>query len=134
MSLEDLLAALLDDDTSSVVSSVRQPQSLHRAVRIAVDLQWVGNANEAINEALRGYLEARMKREVLDEHYRLYPEFRPTLAEIAQTYAELDHDPIAQHPEVIEQAAREVLEYRPDCDDPDGVLLVAATLLRHRVA
>ena len=76
---------------------------------------------------LRDWLDARVQRAVLDAHYREHPEARPDLGEIAQAAAEIDGNPLAQHPELIRQAAAAVRQIKddPDCDD---VLLYAAGL------
>lgn len=129
-SLDDLVAALDEPDGPTSVSSVRQPQSLRRAVAAAVELGWVSSANEAQNAGLRGYLEALAQRAALDAHYAAHPRSRPDLAEVACALAELDHHPLAAHPDLIRQAAREVVIDRPDAD-ADDVLLWAASLRHH---
>ena len=131
MSLEDIVDALDATDTQSVSSSVRQPAALQRALRAAVELGFAASANDGINSSLRIELEAFAQRLALDEHYAEFPDARPALAEVALELARLDHDQLADHPELVTQAAREVVAYRPDAD-ADDVLLWAASLQRHR--
>ncbi len=131
MSLLDLVAALDERDSQSLSTSVRQPASLQRALRVAVELGFAASANEGLNQSLRAQLEAFAQRRALDEHYAEHLEARPTLAEVALELARLDHDNLAEHSALIAQAAQEVLTYRPDAD-ADDVLLWAASLLRHR--
>lgn len=128
--LDDLAAALDETGGPSLVTSVRRPEALHRALLIAVELGLVGTATEAQGQALRELLEAVTQRAALEQHYAAHPESRPTLAEVALALAEAEHSPLAQQPELLEQAAREVLEVRPDAD-PDDVLVWAACLSRH---
>lgn len=132
MTLDDVLAALDESDTATTVSSVRQPRALRRALMAAVELGWVPNANEAQCHGLRSYLEALAQRSVLDAHYESHPDVRPDLAEVAIALAEIDHNPLAEHRSLIEQASREVMTVRPDAD-ADDVLLWAASLHRHAV-
>jgi len=131
VSLQDLVDALDATDAQSVSSSVRQPGALQRALRAAVELGFASSANDGINSSLRIQLDAFAQRLALDQHYAEYPDARPTLAEVALELARLDHDSIADHPDLIAQAAREVVTYRPDAD-ADDVLLWAASLQRHQ--
>ena len=79
---EDLFALLdgLDADGPTVVSSVRQPEALKQAVKVAVELGLDANANDATVQALRDRLEAFAQRRALDAHYSAHPEARPSLA------------------------------------------------------
>ena len=65
-------------------------------------------------------------RPVVQQH----PQARPALSEVALALAELDHNPLAGDPALIEQAAREVIAVRPGAD-ADDVLLWAASLRHH---
>jgi hypothetical protein len=123
--MHDLLWRL--DESATVVTSVRQPAALRDAARIAVRLGMDATANDAAVRALRERVEAFAQRRVLDAHYQQHPEARPSLAELAVAAAELDGDPLAHTPEVLERAASEVLVLRPDAT-PDDVLLYAAAL------
>jgi Arc/MetJ-type ribon-helix-helix transcriptional regulator len=130
MSVQELVEALEDPDAASLSTSVRQPKALQRALREAVKLGFASSANEGVNQALRAELEAFAQRQALDEHYIAYPEARPSLDEVALELARLDHDGLAEHPDLIAQAAQEIVIYRPDAD-ADDVLLWAASLLTH---
>jgi hypothetical protein len=116
MELLDALAdALADTDSASAVTSIRQPESLRHALRIAVDLGFAPNANEAVNLVLRERLEVFIVEQALADHYRRHPEARPSLAEEAHALAIIDHSPLAERPEVFADAAAEVL-----CHDPSA--------------
>ena len=129
--LDELIAALDHSSGPTTTTSVRQPASLRTALQIAVGLGLAENANDATNEALRAQLNAFAQGLALDEHFATYPWARPTLNETAQALAILDHSPLVEHPELIEQAASEITEHRPEADAED-VLLWAESLLRHR--
>ena len=130
--LDDLIDALEQTDSGSTVTSVRQPRALRRALVVAVEMGWASNANDGLNQALRDQLEAFAQRAALDAHYELHPHVRPALADVAVALAELDHDPLAQDPELIALAAREVVSVKAAAD-ADDVLLWAASLKRHGI-
>jgi len=98
---------------------------------MAVEMGMDAHANEAANRAIRARLETFVQRAGLDEHYAAYPEVRPSLAQTAQALAEIDQDSLADQPELIEQAAREVVKAKPRAD-ADDVLLWAASLRAHQ--
>lgn len=128
--LDDLREALDAPSDASVVSSIRQPAALRRALAVAVSMGWAGSGNDGMNVALRASLEAFAQRAALDAHYEAHPRARPDLADVAQALAELDHDPLAREPELLRLAAREVREVRPEAD-ADDVLLWATSLQQH---
>ena len=133
---EKLLRELADaldtlDESPATVTSIRQPAGLRRAVRAAVALGWANNANEGAVDALREELLWFYRGKALDAHIREHPESAPTLEGVALALAELRHDPLADEPELIEQAAREIVGFRPDAE-PDDVLIWAASLRHHR--
>lgn len=128
--LDDLVAALAEDASESTSTSVRQPAALRRALKAAVELGFAETANDALNATLRDALEAFALRAALEEHYAAHPAARPSLDEVALALAVLDHDPLAERPDLVRQAAREVVTIRPDADAAD-VLLWAASLLAH---
>lgn len=130
--LDELAQALTEvDDSPATVTSIRQPEALRRAVRAAVALGWASNANEGAVEALREELLWFFRGRALDAHIRAHPESAPTLSGVATALAELRHDPLADEPELIEQAAREIVGFRPEAE-PDDVLIWAASLRHHR--
>jgi hypothetical protein len=129
----DELASALDTfaDGPSSVSSIRQPEGLRRAMQAAVALGWARNANEGVVESLREELTAFCRSRALEAHFLEHPGARPSLAGVAVALAELDHDPLADEPELIERAAREIVAVRPDAD-ADDVLIWAASLRHSR--
>jgi hypothetical protein len=129
---EDLEERMYDllwrtDEGDTVVTSVRQPTALREATRIAVQLGMDATPNDAAVRALRERVEVFAQRRALEAHYERHPEARPSLAELALAAAEMDGDPLAAEPALLEQAAREVVALRPDAG-PDDVLLYAAAL------
>jgi hypothetical protein len=131
---EDLFALLdeLETDGPTVVSSVRQPAALKKALRVAVELGLDANANDATVQAVRDRLEAFAQRRALDAHYAAHPGARPSLAEVAQAAAELDGDPLAGEPALIRRAAKEIVAFRPGATGDD--VLVYAAGLRSRAS
>lgn len=71
--------------------------------------------------------DARSVRQALEGHYRRHPEMRPSLAEVALAMAQMDGNPLASRPELIDQAAAEVAATNPGADG-DDVLAHAARL------
>jgi hypothetical protein len=127
---DELVAALDADDQDSTSTSVRQPVALRRALKLAVGLGFADNPNDALNVTLREALEAFAQRIALEEHLVAHPEARPELHEIAAALAVLDHDPLASRPDLVRQAADEVIVVKPNADAAD-VLLWAASLRAH---
>jgi hypothetical protein len=121
----------LGEGTDSTVTSTRLPTMLYDAVRLAVELGMDTSANDATNQALRDRVEVFAQQLALEEHYRKHPTVRPTLAEVALAAALLDGDPLAERPDLLEQAAAEVAERWPDATG-DDVLVYAAALARHQ--
>lgn len=128
--LDELAAALDVDDQDSTSTSVRQPVALRRALKLAVALGFADNANDALNVTLREALEAFVQRKALEEHLAAHPDARPELYEIAAALAVLDQDPLASRPDLLRQAADEVIVVKPNADAAD-VLLWAASLQAH---
>jgi hypothetical protein len=127
--LFDLLAAF-DQPSESTVTSSRLPTVLHDAVRVAVALGMDTTANDATNQALRERVEAFALHLALEEHFREHPDTRPSLAQVALAAARLDGDPLGEDPELVAQAADEIIERWPDAT-PDDVLIYASALARH---
>jgi hypothetical protein len=125
--LFDLLERAEVDET--VVTSVRQPARLREALKVAVDLGLDETANDAAVAALRDRLDTFAQRLALDAHYEAHPKVRPSLADQALAAARLDGDPLAERPELLARAAREVAALRPDAS-ADDVLLYATALER----
>lgn len=66
----------------------------------------------------------------LDVHYADHPEARPAVADVALALARMDDSKLAERPELIQQAAAELTEIRPDASADD--VLTYATALRAR--
>lgn len=122
--LLDLLDATGED---TVNTSVRLPAGLRDAAALATAMGLAGSATELTIKGLRDTLEAFAQRAVLDAHYREYPAARPDLAEAALATAEIDGNPLAEHPELIRRAAEAVQALKAGAE-PDDVLLYAAGL------
>lgn len=129
--LDDLIHALDDSASASTTTSVRQPVALRRALQVAVELGMAPSANDATNQSLRAALEVFALTSSLEEHYAAHPAVRPALHEVAQALAVMDRSPLAERPDLLKRAEREVLVHRPDAD-ADDVLLWALSLLQHQ--
>lgn len=126
--LDALLDALASSDTGTRVTSVRRSRALDAAVSPAVELGWAPNANEGLNSLLRASLESFARDLALEEHLQEHPHLRPTLAELTIAMAEIDHNPLADEPELISRAAEEIVAVKPAAD-PDDVLVWALSRL-----
>lgn len=125
--LFELLETAEVDET--VVTSVRQPVQLREALKVAVELGLDETANDAAVAALRDRLDTFAQRLALDDHYEAHPGVRPSLADQALAAARLDGDPLAERPDLLARAAREVAALRHDAA-ADDVLLYATALDR----
>lgn len=133
MALDRLVALLDADDEPTVNTSMRLPTSLRDAAALAVEHFGAATSTTALTSAaLRSALESAALRAALDLHYRRYPQARPSLADIALALARQDGSPLAEQPEVIERAAREVVVRRPDADADDVLLWAEASLAAAR--
>jgi hypothetical protein len=133
--VENVIAALerLQEDQDSLVTSVRVPQALREAARLLQEEGLVSSWNDLLVQGARERLESIAHRAGLDTHYREHPEARPSLAEVALALARMDASELAAHPDVIEQAAGELVKVRPWAT-PDDVLTYAMALLSHPAA
>ena len=126
MQAVDRITELLEsgmEQTSN--TSMRLPTALRDAVAVAVrELGAASSTTALTTAALRASLEAVVMRAVLDDHFRLYPEARPGLGDLAVATAELDGHPLAGEPARIRQAALELKTRHPDAQ-PEDVLLWA---------
>lgn len=122
----DRINELLDStDPETVNTSMRIPRPLREAAALAVsELGVAPSATILAANALRTLLEAVVTNAVLERHYEEYPEFRPTLADLAVAAAELDGHPLAEQPELIRKAAAEIEPRHPNAY-PEDVLLWA---------
>jgi hypothetical protein len=120
----ELLASSRDE---TVGTSVRIPIDLRDAAAIAAELGLADSITELTVRGLRDKLDAIANRAILEEHFKQYPEARPTLAQVALAGAYIDGNPLKDRPELIERAAEKIAAVRAD-PSPDDVLLYAAGL------
>jgi hypothetical protein len=122
---------LLDNPESPTANtSMRLPQTLRDAAALAVQgLGVAESATQLTANALRATLEAVVMQAVLDEHYRQHPQLRPNLGDLAVAAAELDDHPLAGRPEVLREAATEIVRHHPDADADDVLLWAEARTL-----
>ena len=123
--LLDLLDSESDGET--VGTSIRLPVNLREAAALAADLGLARSTSELTVGGLRDVLASFAQRAILEEHYRVHPDARPDLAEVALAAAELDANPLVDRPDLIERAAREITMVHPGAS-ADDVLLYAAGL------
>jgi hypothetical protein len=122
------LLDLLDSSTLETVgTSIRLPANLRDASAVAANMGLAGSTTELTVRGLRDALEAFAQRAVLDAHYQAHPGARPDLAEIAIAAAQIDGNPLASRPDLVERAAAEVGRIKDDAG-PDDVLVYAAGL------
>jgi hypothetical protein len=79
--------------------------------------------------ALKAALEEVVMQLVLNDHYRQYPDSRPTLGDLAVATAELDGHPMAAEPGRIREAAAEIKSRHPDATSEDVLLWAEARAL-----
>ena len=127
--LFDLLEESERESPETTVTSLRLPRALRDAVRLAVGLGLERTVNEASVRSIHDHVAVFAQRRALEEHYAAHPEVRPDLVELAQAAAELDEHPLAEHPDLLQRAATEVLQDR-SAPTPDDVLLYATALRR----
>ena len=124
----DRINRLLDSSEEETTNtSMRLPVTLRDAAALAVRELGVASSTTALTAtALRAMLEAVVMQAVLDAHYGQHPQARPSLAELAIAAAELDGHPLAGRPDLLCQAADEIIRTRPDADADDVVLWAEA--------
>jgi hypothetical protein len=116
---------LRSSDPETVNTSMRIPKALREAASVAVrELGVAPSATAMAADALRALLEATVAQVNLDLHYEQYPEFRPSLGDLAIVAAEWDDNPLAQQPELIRRYAEEIKRRHPNAE-PEDVLLWA---------
>lgn len=81
---------------------------------------------DAGDDALRFTLETVAMEAALEVHYDQHPDARPSLAELALAAAAQDGHPLAGEPELIERAARDIVERHSDADFEDVLLWAEA--------
>ncbi len=125
--LDEIRTLLGTKDDATVNTSMRLPSALRDAAALAVEhLDVAASTTVLTTAALRSAVETAVMGAALDAHYRWAPHARPTLVETALALAAQDGSPLAALPDRIEQAASEVLAYRPDADADDVLLWAEA--------
>jgi hypothetical protein len=123
----DRIIDLLDDpalDTAN--TSMRIPRTLRDAAALAIELGAAPSTTALTTTALRSTIEAFVMQSVLDDHYREFPEARPSLADLAIAAAELDGHPLATRPDQLRRAADEIVERHPEAEPRDVLLWAEA--------
>ena len=113
--------------TETANTSMRIPVPLRDAAAVAVrELGLAPSTTALTTAALRTMLEAAVMQAALQEHYRRYPDARPTLGDVAVAAASLDRHPLAQEPELLHQAADEISRCHPGASAEDVLLWAEA--------
>jgi len=124
----DRINTLLDADGEATVNtSMRLPTSLRDAAALAVEHLGVASSTTTLTAAaLRIALETAVMAAALGAHYEQHPDARPPIAEIALALAAQDGSPLADHRDIVERAASDVLARHPDADADDVLLWAEA--------
>lgn len=125
--------AQLSGDDDTVVTSVRVPVGLREASKTLQAAGFISSFNDLLVQGARDRVEALAHRAGLDAHYAEHPELRPSVAEVALAAAQMDANDLAAHPDLITQAAAELVARQPSAS-ADDVLAYAAALLAHPAA
>ncbi len=126
--------------SQTVATSVRLPEELQRAARVAVENGLARSLTELIVDGLRDrlvalateseqYMSDAEARAGLEAYFEEFPEARPTLAEVAMAGAEMDDHPAFHHPELIDRAVADLGEDA----HPEDVLAWVKGVLTARV-
>jgi hypothetical protein len=86
------------------------------------------NTSTPLVVTLRQEVETAVMAATLRVHYEQHHDAEPTLGDVALALAFQDGSPLADRPDLIADAAREVAARQPD-GDPDDVILLAASRL-----
>jgi hypothetical protein len=132
--LDRFLDLLYSSDEGTAGTSIRLPENLREAASLAAEMGYAVSVTELTVKGLRDVLEAISWRVVLDEHYRRNPQARPSLVEVAKAAAAIDDNPIAEKPDLIEQAAIWVAEHRPGANADDVLWLATGMSLARAIA
>ena len=127
MVVDKIVALLEAPGEATVNTSMRLPTALRDAAALAVDEWGIAPSTTTLTAtALRTALETAVMDAALREHYRAHPDARPELAEVARALAAQDGSPLADRPDLLEQAAAEVTALHPDADADDVLLWAQA--------
>jgi hypothetical protein len=124
----DKIVALLEATSEATVNtSMRLPITLRDAAALAVDELGIAPSTTTLTAAaLRSAIETAVMDAALRDHYRAHPDARPELAEVARALAAQDGSPLADRPDLLEQAAAEVTALHPHADADDVLLWAQA--------
>ena len=114
-------------DPETANTSMRMLKAMREAAALAVsELDLAPSATVTAANALRSLLEATVALANLELHYEEYPQFRPTLADLAVVAAEWDGSPLAERPDLLRRYAAEIVQRHPDAEPEDVVLWAEA--------
>lgn len=106
---------------------MRLPVALRDTAALAVEHLDVAPSTTMLTAAaLRSTLETVVMAAALDAHVRRYPAGRPTLADVALALAAQDRSPLADRPDLVTQAAVDVIARHPEADADDVLLWAEA--------
>lgn len=124
--IEAIIELLDAPEDSTTNTSMRLPDNLRKAAALAVgSLDLAPSATVFTADAMRSELEHLVFQAGLEEYYRVYPDSRPSLFDLALALAEMDGSDLADDPAALERAAAAVVTWRSDAD-ADDVLAWAA--------
>lgn len=114
-------------DPATTNTSMRIPKALREAAALAVDeLDVPSSTTLTAANALRSLLEGTVGQAVLELHFEQYPEFRPSLADLAVVAAEWDGNPLSRRPDLLGRYAEEIVQLHPDAEPADVLLWAEA--------
>ena len=118
---------LSSTDPETANTSMRISKPLRDAAALAVSELGVAPSSTVLAaNALRMMLEGTVALAALELHFEQYPEFRPSLADLAIAAAEFDESPLAQQPDLLRRSATEIVQRHPDAQPEDVVLWAEA--------
>lgn len=125
--LDRIIEFLDAEEESTVNTSMRLPAALRDAAALAVGGLGVASSTTSLTAAaLRSALETAVMEAALEAHYHQHPGARPSLGEVAIALAGQGGSPLADRPDLIEQAAIDVTARHPGADAADILLWAEA--------
>ena len=125
--LDRIAELLAQADEPGAVTSVRVPAPLKEALGLAVEhLGLNASTSRLACDAIRLALESAVLDAGLADFYARFPTSRPSLVDVATALAEQDGSPFAGRRDLMDRAARQLLERHPDADARDLLLWVEA--------
>ena len=116
------------DDRPGRSTSVRRRPGVAAALDAAVAAGLDESANALSERALVELLRREAHRAAVAAHYELYPEDRPSRAEVAAVELERRGDPLAEREELLDQAER-LLAERSEVEPTAAEVIAAARAL-----